>query len=145
MYEVVPAKVWLGHAGDLRDPAVLERCGIKALIHVALEELLPALGRELLYCHFPLVDGAGSPRHLVAVCLDTTATFVRAGIPTLVCCSAGMSRSPSIVAGALAMVDGGDPNASLKRVISNHPHDVSPAFWDIVVNIVQTRHARSDA
>lgn len=140
MRELVPSKLWIGHAGDLRDPALLERMGIKALIHVALEERLPNLSRELLYCHFPLLDGAGSPSHLVAVALDATASLIRAGIPTLVCCSAGMNRSPCIVAGALALVDRSDPTESLARLIHGQPHDVSPVLWDTVVRIVRARN-----
>lgn len=53
--------LWLGNAGDLRESGVLERNGIRGLIHLALEERLPELSRELLYCHFPLLDGANLP------------------------------------------------------------------------------------
>jgi protein-tyrosine phosphatase len=144
MREVIASKLWIGHSGDLRDPPLLERTGIKALVHVALEEQLPTLSRELLYCHFPLVDGANRLK-IVRAPLDLTVSLIRADIPTLVCCSNGMSRSPSILAGALAIVDGTAPADSLARLIHDQPHDVSPPLWDAVVQVVESRQQSDPA
>ncbi len=57
MHTIIPDRLWTGNAGDLREPGLLERAGVGALVHVAMEEQLPTLSRELLYCHFPLVEG----------------------------------------------------------------------------------------
>jgi hypothetical protein len=47
------------------------------------------LTRELVYCRFPLVDGAGNPPWLLRAAVETVAGFVRAGVPTLVFCGPG--------------------------------------------------------
>jgi len=140
MREVIPSKLWIGHAGDLRNPGQLERIGVKALVHLALEEQLPTLSRELLYCHVPLIDGANAPR-VVGTALDLTVSLLRSSTPTLICCSAGMSRSPSIAAGALALLESVTPESALARITSGQPHDVSPPLWDCVVDAVRTRQA----
>jgi len=139
MREVLPSKLWIGHAGDLRDPGHLERQGIRALVHVALEEKLPQLSRELLYCHFPLVDGAGNAPGLVAVTLETAAALLRVNTPTLVCCSGGMNRSLCIAAGALAIAEGGDPTEWLTSIARDQPHDISPALWALTMELVSAR------
>ena len=99
MRVVLDGRLWLGNAGDLRDPTVLDRQGIRAVVQVALEERPPQLPRELLCCHFPIVDGENEPS-VVAVALEAAAALVRTATPTLICCGAGMSRSPAIAAGA---------------------------------------------
>lgn len=142
MRKISDSNLWIGHAGDLRDPAQLEREGINALVHVALEELLPQLSRELLYCHFPIVDGAGNSQQLIAVALDTTVALLRASLTTLVCCSAGMSRSPCIAAGALAIINDCDPSESLAIVASDQAHDISPALWEAITKAVVARNSQ---
>lgn len=139
MRKINDYQLWIGHSGDLTDPGLFEREGIKALIHVALEEKLPQLSRELLYCHFPIVDGAGNSQQLIAVALDTTVALLRASVPTLVCCSAGMSRSPCIAAGALAIINSCEPSQSLSLVLRDQPHDISPALWEAITKIVNAR------
>jgi hypothetical protein len=44
-----------------------------------------------------------------------------------------MSRSPAVVAAALAIVEGGSPDEKLRQVVSGQPHDVSPQLWDAVL------------
>ena len=56
-------------------------------------------------------------------------------IPTLVCCGAGMSRSPAIVAAALALVERAPFEDCLRRVARHHPSDVSPGLWSEVVKL----------
>jgi hypothetical protein len=52
-----------------------------------------------------------------------------AGVPTLVCCGAGLSRAPGVVAVALAIVHGEPPESCLLRVTAHHPADVAPRLW----------------
>lgn len=139
MRKIKNANLWIGHTGDLKDPALFESEGIEALVHIALEELLPQLSRELLYCQFPLVDGAGNSKQLIAIAIDTTVALLQACIPTLVCCSAGMSRSPCIAAGALAIINNCEPSKSLAIVASDQPHDISPALWEAITKAVLAR------
>jgi hypothetical protein len=140
MREILPGKLWIGDGGDLLEAGRLERAGIRALIHVALEERLPQLSRELLYCHFPLVDGAPNDAALVDLALQTAAGLIRREIPTLICCSGGMSRTPCIAAGALAIAKEIDPTECLTLIARDQPHDISPALWSLVTELVSTRH-----
>jgi len=40
-----------------------------------------------------------------------------------------MSRSPAVVAAALAVSRGSDPDETLNGVVAGRPHDVSSALW----------------
>jgi protein-tyrosine phosphatase len=87
------------------------------------------LPREVVYCRFPLVDGAGNRPQVLKAAIDTTVSFLRGNVPTLLTCGGGMSRSPAIAAAALAAVEGMSLEQALERVAAAGPHDVSVAFW----------------
>lgn len=142
MRQAIANILWIGDGGDLLKPALLEFAGIKAVVQVALEEKMPQLSRELLVCHFPIVDGPGNPPAILAAALETTASLIRNGVPTLICCSAGMSRSPCIAAGAISLARGLDPHVTLKELIQTGPHDVSPGLWEAVCGVLRARSAR---
>lgn len=142
MYEARPGKLWIGHMGDLRDPALLERTGIKALVHVALEEQLPTLSREMLFCHFPLMDGA-TPIELVGAAIDLAVSLIRGRVPTMVCCSNGMNRSPCVAAGALSIVERREPDECLRELVRDQPHDIHTGMWERVLTIVSRRAGKS--
>ncbi len=59
--------------------------------------------RDLVYCRFPLVDGAGNDARILKMAVHTVAELLRKEVKTLVFCSAGMSRAPSIAAAALTV------------------------------------------
>ena len=104
------------------------------------------VARDMTYCRFPLVDGDRNNDHFVYAAVDTTATLIRKQVATLVACSAGMSRSPAVVAAALAIVEGSTPDSCLERVVDGHAHDVSPNLWkDIVYAYSQIAEARRPA
>lgn len=128
MRQVIPQRLWLGNALD-RDPRRLYDMGIAALVDLAVEESQAHLTRDLMYCRFPLVDGAGNRPEVLAAAIETTALLIRKRVPTLVTCGAGMSRSPAIIAAALAFVHGDSPEDCLQRLIAGQPHDVSPSLW----------------
>ncbi len=88
-----------------------------------------AVPRGLIVCRFPIVDGGGNRPELLGLAIDTVASLIAAEVPTLVCCSAGMSRSPAVAALALATVGGEPPADCLKRIGLHHPHDVAPQLW----------------
>jgi hypothetical protein len=54
-------KLWLGHAGDLRDPRTILSVGTEAVVELADSEQLATLPRELVRCRFPLSDGGINP------------------------------------------------------------------------------------
>jgi len=129
MREVIPDRLWIGNAMDVRDVARIHAAGITAVVDLAGEEPLPQLTRDLTYCRFPLVDGSDNPIELLACAVAATVRLMRSEIPLLVACSAGMSRSPAIVAAALSLVRSRSPHTLLQDLIAAAPHDISPPLW----------------
>lgn len=128
MREVPGYHLWLGNARDGRDARMVLEAGILAVVDLALEEPPAVLVRELTYCRFPLLDGAGNPNWLLRATVETVATFLRTGTPTLVCCGAGMSRAPAIVAAAIASLRVCTVGEALALVLPTPAGDVSPAL-----------------
>jgi protein-tyrosine phosphatase len=129
MREVVPKLLWLGTALDARDLRRLYENQIAAVVDLAIEEPPAVLGREIIYCRFPLIDGAGNPGSLLHLAIQTTAALLQDSVSTLVACSGGMSRSPAIVAAALSSIRGIPADDCLLQVVAGQPHDVSPLLW----------------
>ncbi len=132
MREILPGKLWIGNAGDGRDAKRLLDAGVVAVINLAAEELSPVLPRSMTYCHFPIMDGAQDGQGILGVAIQTVVCLLKNQIPTLVYCGAGMSRSPAVVAAALAIVQGGNPDMTLRKIVTGYPHDVSPPLWEAV-------------
>ena len=124
--------VWLGNALDARDLRRLYEAEIAAVVDLAIEERPAQLGREIVYLRFPLIDGAGNRPELLRLAIETVERLVKSQMPTLVACGAGMSRSPAIVAAALARVEKRAAEGVLQELVQGGPHDVSPLFWDDV-------------
>ncbi|HEV8002569.1 MAG TPA: dual specificity protein phosphatase [Planctomycetaceae bacterium] len=129
MREVIPQTLWIGNAREARDVKAVLGFGISAVVDLASEEPPILYPRDVVYCRFPLVDGAGNPPAVVRAAIDTTTHLIRGQVPTLVTCGGGMSRSPAIAAAALARFECASPQQSLERVAASGPHDVSTAFW----------------
>jgi protein-tyrosine phosphatase len=144
MREIPPYRLWLGHLGDVRDSRGVLAAGIAALVDLALNEPPIAAPRELVYCRFPLVDGAGNPAWLLKAAIETTTGFLKRNVPTLVYCGAGMSRSPAVAAAAISLVSGRPPDACLAMVVQSGPGDVSPTLWrEIKAVLDDLRHGFS--
>jgi protein-tyrosine phosphatase len=124
--------LWLGNIGDARNVQQLYAAGIRAVVDLAADEAPTTLPRELLHCRFPLVDGAENPRWLLKMAAETVAFLLRANVPTLVHCGAGMSRTPAIAAGGLVLATGTSLSAALSLVVEDAVADVSPAIWNDV-------------
>ena len=129
MYDVIPTRLWIGNALDARNTSGFHEYGIVSVVDLAYEESPATIGRDMMYCRFPLVDGDRNSEHFVYAAVSTTATLIRMELPTLVACHAGMSRSPAVVAAALAIASDESPEHCLKEVTDDHPHDVSPKLW----------------
>src|SRR5262245_40177100 len=129
MRQIPPYALWLGHAGDARDVRKVLDAGILAVVDLALEEPPAHLTRELAYFRIPLIDGAGNPPWLLRAAVDTVAMLLRSSTPTLVCCSAGMNRSPAIAAATLSLVSGQSSAVCLANIAKTVPCDVSPGLW----------------
>jgi hypothetical protein len=138
MHRLEPYQLWLGNAGDLADVRNTLDVGICAIVDLALNEPVPTLTRDIVYCRFPLVDGTGNDPWIVLSAIKTTASFMTLKVPTLVACSAGMSRGQAIVAGALCAITLQSPEDCLRRVSESVAHDVSPGFWNEVVGVCRS-------
>ncbi len=130
MTPIVPDVLWIGHAGDGRDLPRLLDAGIRAVVRLAVEEPSPSTLREWIDVRIPLLDGPGNSPAFLLLAIRSVATLVEARVPTLICCGAGMSRSPCIAALALASVFGEPPESALARVARLRPCDISPGLWN---------------
>lgn len=145
MREIIPGKLWIANALQVRDIRTTLAPGVTAVVDLAIEEPPIAFPRDIFYCRFPLMDGTGNPRHLLTACIDTVAKLIEANRPTVIACGAGMSRSPVIVAAAIAQVKGRSLEASLIKLTETGPHDVSPALLNEVLQAkpsLANSHAR---
>jgi hypothetical protein len=129
MNRITSHPLWTGHAGDGRDYLRLLSLGIRAVVQLAAEEPPLQPLRDLVYLRFPLNDGADNPADLLALAVGSLASLLTLRVPTLVCCGAGMSRSPAVAAFALSLVTGEPPEDVLKRIVSGRRGDVSPGLW----------------
>ena len=124
MRELMPG-VWVGNAGDAGDAANLLTAGVEAIVDLALEELPASPPRELMYCRIPIVDGAGNSASRIRLAVRLIRDLIKSPTPTLVTCSAGISRSPAIVAAAMATINDSAFNEELRQIAESGPCDVS--------------------
>lgn len=140
MRQIHPHPLWIGHAGDGRDFRAIFEVGIEAVVYLAAEEPAVVIPRDLIACRFPLVDSEGNRPEVLSLAIRTVAELIRRKVPTLVCCGAGMSRSPAIVAAALALALGEPADDCLKQVVGEGlPADVSPGLWQGIVEALSSR------
>ncbi len=130
MRRIAPYTVWIGQDGDGRDFARLYDAGVRAVVQLAIEEPAIQPPRDLIYVRVPLSDGAGNPSDSLALAVRTIAHLLALRISTLICCGAGMSRSPCIAAAALSLAFPLTPDEALERVEDAGPCDVAPGLWN---------------
>lgn len=128
MRQLANYSVFLGNAYEARDLRAVHAAEITAVIDLALNEPPLPVTRDLVYCRFPLIDGAGNPPWLIRTAVQTLAELLRENIPTLVFCSAGLSRTPVIVAAAIAQVRSTSLHDELLAILKDSPADVSPTL-----------------
>jgi protein-tyrosine phosphatase len=130
--------LWLGHVGDARDMSRVHFAGIEALVDLAANEPPLTVSRSLVYCRFPVVDGAGNPVWLLRSAIETVAGLLAEGVPTLIVCSAGMSRTPAIAAAAIVVHSKCSLNEALLVVARGSSCDISPSLLDDVQQILNS-------
>jgi hypothetical protein len=140
MDRIEPYQLWIGHAGDGRAYQEAADRGIRAIVQVAITELPLQPPREFVYCRIPLLDGCGNDPGLLELAIGSVATLIQRGIPTLICCAAGMSRSPAIAAAAIAQAESLDLDECLRRVTNFRVADVSPGLWADIRRAVAERN-----
>lgn len=129
MREILPGQLWIGNAGDLRDPAATLARGVAAVVDLAASEPPATFPRDIIYSRIPLCDGAENTNATLQLAVATTMRLVTGRVPTMVACSMGMSRSPAIVAAALAQIKRCSPDVALARIAASGPLDVDAALW----------------
>lgn len=134
MRQIPGHSLWLGHAGDGRNLAALLTQGVQAIVDLAANEPPLSVTRDLIYCRIPLVDGAGNPPVVLRLAVDTVTALLKGDVPTLVCCSGGMSRSPAVAAAAIAECRSCPPEEALVLVTQVSPADVAPGLWQDVLS-----------
>jgi protein-tyrosine phosphatase len=129
MHEAIPNRLWLGNERDAQNISAVLGLGIIAIIDLAMEEMPIHFPRDILYCRIPLVDGDGNRPEIIRAAVALTASLIRSGVPTLVTCGAGVSRSPIIVAAALAKAEELPLDEALHEITTGIAHDVSTSLW----------------
>ncbi len=129
MHEIQPNLLWIGHAFDVRAPRPLFEVGITAIVDVAYEEQPTKIPRQLTYCRFPLNDGGGNSPDLLLQTLRTATDLLGSETKTLIACSAGMSRSPTVAAFALAYHLSKNPNDVISRIAEIKSLELKPDLW----------------
>jgi protein-tyrosine phosphatase len=135
MIQIQPFLLWVGHAGDCRDIGRLGDAGIEAVVQLAAEEAQTGLPRDMLVLRIPLHDGAGNNPARLRLAVEVVSQLLTDKTPTLVCCSAGASRSPAIAACALALFQKRPPSECLKTVHSFRSTDLSPGLWQDLLHL----------
>lgn len=136
MRQVTP-KLWIGNALEARDLSGVLDAGIESIVDLAVEEPAVQATRELVCCRVPIVDGGGNLPGRIRLAIEVVCSLTSADVPTLVACSAGMSRSPAIVAAALSRVNGTTLSEALLQLADIGPIDVSPALLGDVVAVLE--------
>ncbi len=139
MIRIAPYSLWLGNASDGADAAKVCDTGIRAVVQLAIEEPTPALPRELLFFRVPLHDGSDNDPENLWNAVNLVVGLLKSTIPLLVCCSAGASRSPAIVACAMSIVENKPPSTCLAIVREYCVTDVSGALWNDLIACVSSR------
>ncbi|MFT5526205.1 MAG: hypothetical protein ACI9G1_003963 [Pirellulaceae bacterium] len=138
MIEILPDRLWLGNAHDARNPSAVHQRGIRAILDLAHDEP-PIVGyRDLIVSRVPLVDASGNDVLLLRIAISQAVSLLKNDVPTLIACSAGLSRTPAIAAAALSIHKNRDPDDVLNELIAQRPHDVSPTLWNDVKNVLPT-------
>lgn len=122
--------VWLGNAIELRNPKLLYENSIRCVVDLAYEEKAAQLPRDILYLRFPLLDGQGNPPSHMRLALGATIQLFEEHEPFVVGCSAGMSRSPSLLSFVLAHCTGVCAEEVLEKIAAKRQLEIKPSLWN---------------
>lgn len=136
--------LWIGNAGDLWDARMVHANGIEAIVEVADNEPFASLSRELIRLRFPLSDDGENSAWLLRLAAESVATLLRAKVPTLVCCSAGLSRSICVAAAGICLVENRPISESINKVVGAGPAEVSANLFQQFQSVLLINQAGSN-
>lgn len=142
MHSILPDQLWIGPSRDLEAFVTLTAPENLAIVDLAIDELVHPRFRDIVYLRIPLIDGPENPTQRLQLAVDAVVSLVRGGIPAVVVCSLGMSRSPAIAAGALARLHSCSPEEALMTVSQAVACDVSPGLWKDLLHLLEENHDR---
>jgi protein-tyrosine phosphatase len=128
MHRIPPHALWIGSSGDLNDWRRLYDVGIQAVMHVAYEEPPLRLPHDFVACRFPVIDGDENSATALKLAIATLTHFLDEKFACLVCCQAGLSRSPAIAAAALARTTKRPFTECLDLIRNHHACAVHPGL-----------------
>ncbi|GAB4149179.1 MAG: hypothetical protein Tsb009_23340 [Planctomycetaceae bacterium] len=138
MKEIIPGLLFVGNVRDARNISAVLSFEIAAVVDLAAEEAPIVFPRDVVYCRFPISDSGGNKTAFLQGAIDSIANLLREQVPTLIACSAGMSRSPSIAAAAISTVEGLTLDDALNMVSRFGPCDVHPMLWKEIQGVCST-------
>jgi protein-tyrosine phosphatase len=124
--QIADLPLWVGHVGNLRDLQAILAVGIEAVVELADNEPPAMLPRDMVHCRFPISDAGETTAWLLRLAVNAVAALVKAGKPTMVCCSSGMNRSVAIAAAGVAIAKEMSLDAALNALTRSGAVDVSP-------------------
>jgi protein-tyrosine phosphatase len=136
MRRISPYNLWIGNVGDVSNLRLLYDEGIVAIVDLASNEPIPRLNRDFVYTRFPIMDGEGTPTWMLRMAIETIVKLIEANKNTFVYCSAGISRSPAIVAGSLALVNNYTPEKCIEMIAQYGHCDITPGLWKEIVDLL---------
>lgn len=136
--DVYRGQLFVGDAISARDLKQIYDHEIAAVLDLAANESPAVLGRDIIYCRFPISDDGSNDDALLSAVIEYSINLLEHNFRTLVACSAGMSRSPIIAASAMSIVRRVPLDETILAITANAPRDVSPSFFASVQKI----HAR---
>lgn len=129
MNQLSPFTLWVGNASDCRNLAVISDHEIQHVIQLAIEEAIPPLPREVNLIRIPLTDSNDNDLFALQFAIRTVSELIQSNRRTMICCSAGLSRSPATAACAIAFAQEKHPDECLNSISKLIRTDVSPGLW----------------
>ena len=133
--------LFIGDAISARDLKQIYDHSFRAVIDLAANEPPAVLGRDIIYCRFPMSDDGSNELAVISTAIVCLKSFLDSEFRTLVACSAGMSRSPLIGAAAISLLTEDSLRECLLHSAADAPHDVSPSLFACVERVCETLKA----
>ncbi len=128
MIHLSPYPLWIGASGATKDLRRLYDLGVRAVVQLAYEEPPHDLPHDFIACRFPLIDG-DNDAEVLRLAVHTMTRLIEGKFATLVCCQAGLSRSPAVVAAALARWKKESFIDTVNHLATFHGWDIHPLLF----------------